>query len=213
MDCIYKGHCENKCKDNCLKYLEMKYMLDSSNIPKSKQKINVLVPEECDVEAFVKLSDIRANIVDFTESGKSLYIYSTNCGNGKTTWAIKLMLQYFNEMWAGNGFTKRGIFISVPSFLYKCKSVISKPDEEFEQLRKDLLDVDLVIWDDIGANDLSNYDYSILFTFLDNRILNEKSNIFTSNIPLENMDAHIGNKLASRLSSSTKIKLSGKDNR
>lgn len=212
-DCIYKEVCENECKQACIRYVEMGYLLKTSNIPKAKQKVNTLIPENCDVSAFQLLAEIRDDIVNFVKSGKSLYLFSHNCGNGKTTWAIKLMLQYFNEIWAGNGFKKRGIFISVPNFLYKCKSVMSDPDPEFEILRKDLFTVDLVIWDDVAAADISNYDYSVLFTFLDARIVNEKSNIFTSNIRPEDLDKHIGTKLRSRLCCSEQIALYGGDRR
>ena len=113
-DCIYEPYCDNECHSMCIRYLETKYLLDASNIPKSKQKVNTLYPDTCDINSFSMLSDIREDIKEFVRCGSNLYIYSSTCGNGKTTWAIKIMLQYFNEMWAGNGFTERGIFINVP---------------------------------------------------------------------------------------------------
>lgn len=188
-------------------------MLKHSNIPKIKQRINTLIPDDCDIDAFVRLSEIRDDIVDFTECGNSLYIYSTTCGNGKTTWSIKLLLQYFNEKWAGNGFTKRGIFINVPTFLYKCKDTISHPDPEFEILKKDLFDVDIVVWDDIAASNISNYDFTTLLAILDYRVLNEKSNIYTSNIVPSELERHLGTKLSSRINEGIKVCLKGGDKR
>ena len=90
-----------------------------SNIPQSQQCIHRLKPDECDVPAFEKLADIQNNIVDFTKNGGLLYIYSKICGNGKTTWTIKMMLQYFNEIWRGNCLEPRGIFVNVPTFIKK----------------------------------------------------------------------------------------------
>lgn len=213
-DCLYKDYCENECHLSCIRYLEMKYLLKTSGIPKSRRKVNVLIPPDCDVDAFERLSDIRNNIVSFTENGKNLYIYSSNCGNGKTTWAIKLLLQYFNEIWAGNGFTRRGVFINVPTFLNMCKSTISSPDEEFFELRDSLANVDLVVWDEIASTKLSEYDYNILLTYIDQRTLNEKSNIYTGNISPEELYKFVGTKLASRISNSaTKIMFKGGDMR
>lgn len=212
-DCIYKDVCALDCKPSCMRYVEMNYMLKHSNIPKAKQRINVLIPDECDVKAFEQLADIRNSIVDFTDCGNSLYIYSTTCGNGKTTWSIKLMLQYFNEMWPGNGFTKRGVFVNVPTFLYTCKSIISKPDSNFEDLRKSLFDVDLVIWDDIAASKMSDYDYSLLLALIDSRVLNEKANIYTGNIVPSQLEQYVGTKLASRILEGSQICLRGGDRR
>ena len=213
-DCLYKDICTQTCKKACLRYVEMKYLLKTSNIPKSKQKFNSLVPDECDIRAFKNLADLRDDIVNFTKNGEQLYIYSDVCGNGKTTWAIKLMLQYFNEVWAGNGFTKRGIFINVPTFLGMCKAVISNPDEKFEDLRSSLADVDLVIWDDIAADKLSAYDFNILLMYLDQRVLNDKANIYTGNIEPEKLQQFVGSRIASRINQNCcKVKLLGGDRR
>lgn len=214
-DCIYKDICEiEHCKKACIRYVEMNFMLNNSNIPKAKQKINTIIPDECDVKAFMRLSKIRENIVDFTENGNSLYIYSTNCGNGKTTWAIKLMLQYFHECWAGNGFKERGIFIHIPTYLYMCKQNISHTDEYFEQLKLLLLEVDIVVWDEVASSKLSEYDYNNLLVLLNQRELRCKANIFTGNIEPNQLNSYIGNKLTSRvLNSCELIELKGGDKR
>ena len=124
-NCMYKDVCdyETSCRPGCMRYDITQYMLKQSNIPKSKWGVNKLSPDDCDVEAFIKLADIKDNIVDFVEGGKNLYLYSSTCGNGKTTWSIKLMLQYFNETWDYTGYNARGIFINVPTFLYNCKAL------------------------------------------------------------------------------------------
>lgn len=213
-DCIYLEVCDRECSDSCLRYLETKYMLENSNIPKAKWRMNILYPDQCDLEAFSKLSEIRSTIIDFTENGSSLYIYSTNCGNGKTTWAIKLMLQYFHEKWPGNGFTKRGVFVNVPTFLYKCKEQISHPDPEFELMKKSLETIDLVIWDEIAGTRLSEYDFNNILVLLNTRELNEKANIFTSNIRPSELEKYVGNKLASRINGNCiKVELKGGDKR
>jgi DNA replication protein DnaC len=194
--------------------VETKYLLDKSNIPKSKQKVNRLIPDDKDILAFNKLADIRDDIKNFVNNGGNLYLYSTTCGNGKTTWAIKLMLQYFNEMWAGNGFTERGIFINVPTFLTQCKTTISKPDQQFFEMRDRLGDIDLVIFDDIASTKLSEYDYNTLLTFIDQRTIQAKSTIYTGNVLPQNLPNYVGERLASRIANSSMlIELKGRDMR
>lgn len=214
-NCLYSEVCdyETPCKPACVRYCVTKYMLECSNIPKSKWGINTLVPDRCDVEAFDALSKIRNSIVDFTENGNSLYIYSNVCGNGKTTWAIKLMLQYFNNVWEVTGFNPRGLFINVNTFLYDCKKVISKPDPEFEKLKDLITKVDLVIWDDIGASKLSEYDYNLLFTYINQRNFTNKANIYTGNIFPIDLNKCLGDRLSSRVLDGAKIQLRGKDKR
>lgn len=214
--CMYKDNCDydEECSKGCLRYSITKYMLSLSNIPKSKQGVNLLTPDDCDIEAFMQLAEIKDNIEDFVSTGKNLYLYSPICGNGKTTWAIKLMLQYFHETWSYTGYCPRGVFINVPTFLYNCKAAISKPDPEFENLKKLIFSVDLVIWDDIAANErMSDYDYNTLLAFIDKRVVEDKSNICTSNITPDNLSRYTGSKLASRLLNGKIIGLKGKDKR
>ena len=152
----------------------MSYLIESANIPKGNQFKNELIPQPIDIENFKFLKELKDDIINFVKNGENLYIYSKNFGNGKTTWSIKLMQSYFNKIWLGNGFTQRGLFIHVPSFLTKFKEVINKKDEEFEDMKKQLLEVDLVIWDDIAAGKLTDYDHTNLLTYIDQRKLNRK---------------------------------------
>lgn len=189
----------------------MKYLLDTSGIPKSRQYPQELIAD-VDLSAYRKLADIKLDIVDFVESGSNLFICSQNTGNGKTSWAIKLMLRYFNEIWAGNGFRARGLFVNVPTLLLQLKNFENPLPEEFKQ---HLMDVDLVIWDEIASTSISNYDYSNLLMFLDYRIINDKSNIFTSNaVTKDELEKNVGAKLASRIwNTSEVIEFRGKDRR
>lgn len=189
----------------------MKYLLDTSGIPKSRQYPQELIAD-VDLNAYRKLADIKLDIVDFVGSGSNLFICSQNTGNGKTSWAIKLMLRYFNEIWAGNGFRARGLFVNVPTLLLQLKNFENPLPEEFKQ---HLMDVDLVIWDEIASTSISNYDYSNLLMFLDYRILNDKSNIFTSNaVTKDELEKNVGAKLASRIwNTSEVIEFRGKDRR
>ena len=180
--------------------------MENSNIPKVKQMPQSLTAPKCDHDAFVRLSEIKSEIVDFVECGQNLYIASDRTGNGKTSWAIKLMLKYFDEVWAGNGLKPRALFIHVPTFLLKCKDFGNK-DEDFDAMKNMLSTIDLVVWDDIASTDVSAYDYSQLLMYIDSRLLNGLANIFTGNYEnRERLEKRVGMKLTSRIwSDSTEV--------
>jgi DNA replication protein DnaC len=187
--------------------------METSNIPQSRWFPDTLTPDDCDYDAFCDLADIKFHIDDFVKNGENLYLYSDRTGNGKTSWSIKLMLKYFDTIWAGNGFKCRGIFVHTPTLLTKLKDFDNK-DATFEQLKNLIPDVDLVIWDDIASTNLSNYDHSQLITLIDQRVLNRKSNIFTGNLDKPGIIKSLGVRLASRVwNASTRIQLKGSDKR
>lgn len=200
-DCWYKDVClaDVSMCNNCIKFLEMQNLMETSGLPKARQCPQELTAPDCDIDAYRQLAEIKANIVNFVEQGANLYITSGTTGNGKTSWAIKLMLRYFDRIWSGNGLNVRGLFIHVPTFLLKAKD-FKTVDEKFEHIKKYLTKVDLVVWDDIASTNMSNYDYSQLLVYLDNRLLAKKSNIFTGNFDSRDaLEKYMGTKLASRV--------------
>lgn len=212
-NCWYKDVCSQACTDGCIRYLEMLSLLEKSGLPENKWYPVSLYPENCDYQTFKRLADIKHDVSKFVQSGKNLYLYSDKTGNGKTSWAIKIMLRYFHEIWGGNGFRCRGLFIHVPTFLTKLKNFNIK-DNSFEQIKENLPDVDLVIWDDIASTELSSYDNSQLLTYIDTRILSAKSNIFTGNVGNPEITKVLGLRLASRVwNNSELIELKGRDMR
>lgn len=201
-ECWYSEVCEDYkegCTKLCPRYVEMRFLMDNSGIPRGKQRPLPLEPSACDLEAFKRLSEIKDNIVDFVEEGRNLYICSKTVGNGKTSWSLKLLMRYFEEIWEGNGLEVRGVIVHVPTFLIKCKD-FNTVDEKFEALKRTLLDVDLVVWDDIGGATMSNYDYSQLLLYLDAREFSGLANIYTSNITdRQTLENALSKKIASRV--------------
>lgn len=189
----------------------MKYLMDNSGIPVNKQ-IPVSLIAGIDLEQYTMLADIKADIVEFVRNGENLFICSRYTGNGKTSWATKLLLRYFDQIWAGNGFKARGLFVNVPTLLLQLKNFSNPLPEEYKRL---LMDVDVVVWDEIASTSITNYDYGNLLMFLDHRIFSDKANIFTSNaVTKEELEKNVGVKLASRIwNTSTIIEFNGKDRR
>jgi hypothetical protein len=178
-------------------------LINNSGIPKNQQKPIALHPNGVDLPEFRKLKKIKDNIVNFVEQGKNLYISSKSSGTAKTSWSIKLMLKYFDSIWNGNGQRVRGLFIHTPTFLQQLKDFDNPLTAEYKELIKSC---DLVVWDDIATSHMSNYEYTQLLIYIDHRILNGKSNIYTSNVTtLESLEEIVGSRLASRIFSTSKV--------
>lgn len=208
-DCWYNSVCTYDTCVNCIRYSEMKYLIDHSNIPKNRQRPKEL-QAGCDYDAFVRLADIKEDIDSFVDAGINLYICSTETGNGKTSWAIKLLLKYFDVIWAGNGFRQRGLFIHVPTFLTKLKDFTNPLISVYREM---ISNVDLVVWDDIASTKLSDYDIQQLLIFIDGRISEGQANIYTGNVTTKKELASIlGDRLASRIWG-TVVEFKGKDRR
>lgn len=189
----------------------MKYLMDNSGIPKNRQ-IPKTLTADIDLEPYSKLADIKADIVNFVKDGENLFICSKYTGNGKTSWALKLLLKYFDEIWAGNGFRVRGMFVNVPTLLLQLKNFSHPLSEEYKH---NLMEADLIVWDEIASTSISTYDYGNLLMFLDYRFSAGKSNIFTSNATTqEDIEKSVGAKLTSRIwNCSEVVEFRGKDRR
>lgn len=213
-DCIYNNVCTSNECIGCVRYIEMSALLEQSLLPLNMQKIIELYPDDVDYDKFVELKSIKGNIKSWVESGDfNLLIYSKFTGNGKTSWAVKMLLKYFDEIWAGNGLEPRGLFISVPKLLNRLKD-FSAVDYELGDLKKLITLVDLVVWDDIAAIKPSDWDNSQLLNYIDDRILSGKSNIFTANVGNQDLRSILGNRLYSRVwTNSIRIELFGRDRR
>lgn len=230
--CWYRNFCNNvdsdTCNDVCISFYVMKHLLDSSGIPDNLYNQINLQPDINDVGAFLKLKDIKNNINNFISTGKSLYIWSSNTGNGKTSWAIKLLKSYFHSVHYDNGLKPRGFFIHTPSYLLDCKRkftsegnlmpyrMIQITDEFNNDLltMTNLLNIDVIVWDEVGGNKFTQYDYANLLSIIDQRCLRGKSNIFTSNYSLDQLQESIGERLTSRISKDLQIiELKGEDRR
>ena len=209
--CWYHGVCTQKCSSTCIRYNEMRYLVNNSGIPLTRQYVESLTANT-DYRQYMRLSEIKSNIVEFVDSGNNLFIASQYTGNGKTSWSIKLLMKYFDEIWAGNGMRVRGLFVHIPTLLLQLKNFENPLSEDYKQ---NLMDADLVVWDEIAFSNISNYDYSNLLIFLENRLLNKKSNIYTSNIETkESLEERVGYKLASRIWNTSEIIIfRGKDKR
>ena len=151
-------------------------LVEMSNITEYRW-VPAQLKADVDIEQFRELKKIKDRIKDWVQEGNNLYLYSDTFGNGKTSWAVKLMLAYFNQIWRGNCFRTRGIFISVPEFFDRARLRINNEDEESKRIRNDLLKDDLVIWDDVSSVKLTDYSSATFLNYIADRDLAMNSNI------------------------------------
>lgn len=213
-DCWYRSVCTYEQCVNCIRYSEMRYLMENSGLPKKRQ-YPVVLNGDRDLKAFLELDKIRNDIINFVGNGESLYIFSEYTGNGKTSWAIKLLLKYFDSIWAGNGFRVRGYFQHVPTLFNVLKDFSNSTNELKTELKHRLETVDLVVWDDIASTKMSDYDQQQLLIIIDSRVSEGLSNIYTGNITShEALTKSVGDRLASRIwNMSTLVEFKGKDRR
>lgn len=218
-DCWLKNNCKQlHCNDKngCMILFKLNYLYNEANIPVNLRSNKILYPDSdgTDLNEFKQLKAIQDNIVEWVNDGNNLLIHSKQCGNGKTSWSIKLLQTYFNKIWLKTTLTCRALFINVPYFLIALKDNITVKSDYIKHIKDNIFDCDLVIWDDIANKSLTPYECDNLLSLIDGRILNNKANIFTSNLTDEELHDALGDRLASRICNyGINIMLNGGDKR
>ena len=216
-DCPYLDKCNHiDCNTFCLKRYKTNYYFDNANISKEKRiRFPLRIDSDgSDEKAFTRLAIIDKDIIDFVDKGKSLYIYSRNVGNGKTSWALRLCNSYISKVWYEKEMEPIVLFINVPRFLLELKSDISNKSEYIAHIKENITTCDLVVWDDIGSKNGTEFEVSHLLSIIDQRINNNKSNIYTSNLNNEELHQFLGDRLYSRVYNYSEcINIVGKDKR
>ena len=215
-NCWYSEVCNRKeesCELSCLRFKEMSYLMESSGVPKPLQFPKKL-EAGVDYEQFVELNSIKNDICNMVDNGYNLYLHSIETGNGKTSWAIRMIQAYLNKIWAKSDLVCRALFIDVPTFLLALKDNISNKNEYIEAVKDNITSADLVVCDDIGAKVGSEFELNHLLSLINTRIMSGKANIYTSNMTPETMNLAIGERLTSRVVNySNIVNLVGADKR
>lgn len=215
--CWYKDVCpmySQGCRSGCVRFMKMHFLANNALLSEKQQHPIKLYVEEIDRENYKNLNKIKENIRNFVQNGNNLLIFSQITGNGKTQWAIKLLMAYFNKIWAEDDFTVRGLFINVPKLINGLKESISERKDYIEHIKQNIIKADVVIWDELGTKTLTDFEHSYLLSYINERLEAGKTNIFTSNLNKEQLLETLGDRVYSRIvNSSTVIELKGKDKR
>ena len=223
-DCYIQSSCKKYCNQACgvseetycPRISKVDYLFNEALIPiKQRKKFPLRVDADgTDTDVFKQLKLVEQNIEKFIETGSNLFIYSPTAGNGKTSWAIRLIQAHIENIWYKSDLTCRALFISVPRYLIAIKNNISNNDEYAQHIQKNILEADLVVFDDIATKGITQFESENLFSIIDTRINMGKSNIFTSNIIPSQLNDLLGPRLTSRIVNlSTVIQFKGRDKR
>lgn len=197
----------NNCHEHCLGYVQLQNIYHLSNMPKKYQYALPLTNPGPDRNVYITLKAIQDHIATWVKDGEGLFLISETKGNGKTSWACKLMNEYFKRVALTNNLRCRGLFVNVPDFLEQLRRDMRNATEEMEILVENIRESDLVIWDDIGTEKPSDWVRERLYTFINHRESNGLSQIFTSNILLEQLmdDRYLGERIVSRIAGQCRI--------
>lgn len=217
-DCYLYNKCNHVDCNNqfCLRKYKMDSLYNESLLTEAQKKhIALRVDTDgTDFEEFKKLAALEQNIIKFVEAGANLYLFSTNCGNGKTSWSIRMISSYFDKIWAKTEPGCRALFINVPKLFIDLKASINKKIPYIDKIQENILKADLVVWDDIATKACSDYEIDQLTKMVNDRINAGKANIFTSNIAPGLLKDIVAERLASRIANSSMIiELHGADKR
>lgn len=218
-DCWLKGNCKQiHCDDpnGCMILFKLDYLYNEANVPINlRKKIDLkLDADGTDLKEFQQLKSIQDNIEDFVKNGDNLLIHSRTPGNGKTSWALRLLQTYFNRIWLKATLNCHALFINVPYFLIALKDNINEKNDYIQHINSNISSCDLVIWDDIGHKMGTDYEISNLLSMIESRIIYNKSNIYTSNLTDQQLQTALDGRLASRIcNNSINIILNGGDKR
>jgi len=213
--CWYKDICDHsKCSTFCIRHYKMDALLHMATMEGKLKYPVTLKPDNVDYDAYIRLRDIKNNIKEFVTNGNNLLIYSKNTGNGKTEWCKKLLLSWFDSIWPFTEFECRGLFVSLPKFIGAMKENISKPNEYYQFVNENIVNADVVVWDEMNYKDYSSFELDYLLSVIGQRIAIGKSNIFTSNYDLPQISERLGSRLSSRIiGCSEAIEFKGTDKR
>ena len=126
-------------------------------------------------------------------------MWSSMTGNGKTAWSLRLIQAYLSKIWVTSDLSCRALFINVPKFFLSLKDNISQRNDYISHIKSNVLNADLVVWDEVALKTLTPFEMENLLSLINNRIDLGKANIYTSNISPNELLNLVGDRLYSRI--------------
>ena len=209
--CLIYSNCKVKdtaqCDINCSKYVQLKFQYSVSNIPKKYIKEHTLslsAKNIMDENSYRKLNEYKKNIYKNVAISKGAFIWGHNKGNGKTSWAIKIMKEYFRQLHNFMGAYEKpyGLYVNVPTFFKQMRdSFNSENTKEIRTLEKNLIETELLVFDDIGTEAPTTWVKESLYIIINQREMEQKTTIFTSNLSLEDLESEdlLGTRIVDRI--------------
>lgn len=217
MKCYAESYCKKNrahCDEHCTAYVLLRNLYRLSRLPEKYCYNLPLIPGREDMDAFIELNDFMKDIVNHVGAGDGLYLWSGTTGNGKTSWACKIMSYYFRKIIWDTGLENEGLYLNVPTFLEDLRQYYHTNDPEFEEVIEMAKYCKLLVMDDIGAERSSEWVEERLLQIITYRDMQGLTTIYTSNLSPEDLVRKVGDRVGSRiLGVGRVIQLTGVDKR
>ena len=139
------------------------------------------------------------------DEGRGLYIWGKSTGNGKTSWACKIMSYFFRKIAFNTGLENEGLYIFLPTFLEDLRDNYDNKDPEFDEVLRMIKTCRLLIIDDIGAERVTDWVRERMVSIINTRVSNNLTTIYTSNLSPEELRGELGDRIASRVLGSSQV--------
>lgn len=211
--CRRAGHCP---EEFCIKQFKIDQLSQKALLSeKQRQKVQLYLDADgADRESYQFLAQMEQDILSFVQAGYSIFISSPIPGNGKSSWALRLLNAYINRSWAAAQLECKALFVHVPRFFQALKHSLNEYDEYAEYVKTNITKADLVVFDEIANKSITTFEADNLLSIISQRIDLNKASIYTSNLCGEELRLTIGDRLYSRiLNNSTVLTFVGRDKR
>ena len=176
-------------------YYSLVEMAKKANLPiRAWQDLTLKVPSE-DLQAYKACNEFKVNVMEHVSKGNGLFIYG-GVGSGKTVWSYKIARHYMETL-AGKQWDEKTnpvYFANVPRLLDDLRSAF-KDDKAMENLDHAMMFSDIVIFDDLGAENATEWAKDKLYQYIDYRYANCKTSVFTSNKELDSLEERIADRI------------------
>ena len=177
MKCYASDYCQkdkSSCSDVCGGYRVLRALYNLSRIPERYRYTIALKPENGeDLEAFTVLDNYKNDVLSMVDEGRGLYIWGKSTGNGKTSWACKIMSYFFRKIAFNTGLENEGLYIFLPTFLEDLRDNYDNKDPEFDEVLRMIKTCRLLIIDDIGAERVTDWVRERMVSIINTRVSNK----------------------------------------
>ena len=147
-----------------------------------------------DLERFKKNVTTAKNFIKtFDSDYHNLFFYGT-VGTGKSFLSGCIAKELIEKGFSVIYFSAAGLFVTLSRNMFDYKNT-----EELRSLHEDLYGCDLLIIDDLGTECINNATASMFFSLLNERHLNQKATIISTNLFLEDIQNRYSERIFSRI--------------
>jgi DNA replication protein DnaC len=196
--CIAQYRCrKNKPVYTCDGYIILSEALKMAQIPSryANATLNTYINDNRSTNRIIKF------IKYLREYPSTNLVITGNVGTGKTYSACVILNEFIIDNCLGsfNFEEPLGLFANYSMLMARIKNSYSHEDDMLSQYMNNIYNVPLLVLDDVGATALTEHVKDLSLNIFDTRYAFQRSTIITSNLSLEELTIHLGERIMSRL--------------